>query len=250
MRTLEPLTFHGTLSNYVVEELCVAGVHPTTAWTRHYLLLGVAAQVLPKLRTPFSGGFAIFPSAAYWEFTVSCWYIYTQAMHLHMAVEPLWVFIRRLLTFLPEADKIVWNFRDDVAVVVADGAAANLRLGVKHLLTQLLQLSMVTVKEEMSSHLFRALHRAETAVFPETVSLLLCFFFIVLLRHVHSKVTLRMLAEVFHQTERLLTRPPLTLQLQCFLLYPFVVRHLFLKCSVCFTPSVMLPGSLYNTLRL
>lgn len=33
----------------------------------------------------------------YWEFMVSYWYIYAQAMHLHMAIEPLWVFIWWLL---------------------------------------------------------------------------------------------------------------------------------------------------------
>lgn len=58
-------TFHGALSNYVVEKFCVAGVHPATAWTCHYLLLSMAAQVLPQLRTPFSSGFTI------WRMTVT-----------------------------------------------------------------------------------------------------------------------------------------------------------------------------------
>lgn len=43
----------------MVKELGVAGVHPPTARACHHLLLGVAAQVLPQLRTPFSSGFAI-----------------------------------------------------------------------------------------------------------------------------------------------------------------------------------------------
>lgn len=75
------------------------------------------------------------------------------------------------LTFLPKADKIVWDFRDDVAVLVADGAAADFWLGIEHLLAQLLQLSVVTVKEQVSSQLFGTLHRTETTVSPETVSL-------------------------------------------------------------------------------
>ena len=75
------------------------------------------------------------------------------------------------LTFIPKADKIIWDFRDVVAVVVANGAAAQLWLGVQHLLTQLLQLRVVTVKKDMSSQLFRSLHRTETTVSPKTVSL-------------------------------------------------------------------------------
>lgn len=39
-------TIHVLLSNDVVEEFGVVGVHPPTAWTGHHLLLGVAAQVL------------------------------------------------------------------------------------------------------------------------------------------------------------------------------------------------------------
>lgn len=75
------------------------------------------------------------------------------------------------LTFVPKADKIVRDFWDGVAVVVADGAGAQLRLGVKHVLTQLLQLRMVTVKEQMSPQLFRTLQRTETTVSPKTVPL-------------------------------------------------------------------------------
>lgn len=55
------------------------------------------------------------------------------------------------LTFVPKADKIVWDFRDVVAIVVTNGACAIFRLGIKHLLTKLLQLSMVTMKEQMPS---------------------------------------------------------------------------------------------------
>lgn len=76
---------------------------------------------------------------------------------------------RLYLTFLPEADEIVWDFGDDVAVVVANGAAANLWLAIEHLLAQLLQLGVVTVKEQMSSQLLRTLHRAEPTVSPQTV---------------------------------------------------------------------------------
>lgn len=33
-----------------------------------------------------------FPATSYWEFAVSRRYIYEQAMHFHMTIEPLWVF--------------------------------------------------------------------------------------------------------------------------------------------------------------
>lgn len=75
------------------------------------------------------------------------------------------------LAFIPKADKIVWDFRDVVAIVVPNRACANFRLGIKHLLTKLLQLSVVTVKEQMPSQLFGTLHRTETTVSPETVTL-------------------------------------------------------------------------------
>lgn len=75
------------------------------------------------------------------------------------------------LAVIPKADKIVWDFRDVVATVVTNGACANFRLGIKHLLTKLLQLSVVTVKEQMPSQLFGTLHRIETTVSPETVTL-------------------------------------------------------------------------------
>lgn len=52
-------TIHVFLSNDVVKELCVVGVHPPTSWTGHHLLLGVATQVLSKLRAPFDCGFTI-----------------------------------------------------------------------------------------------------------------------------------------------------------------------------------------------
>lgn len=38
-----------------------------------------------------------FPSTAYRDFTVSCRYLYAQAVHFHMAIKPLRVFIRWLL---------------------------------------------------------------------------------------------------------------------------------------------------------
>lgn len=63
VRTLEPLTFHGTLSYNMVKELGVVSIHPPATWTCHYLLLCVAAQVLSQFRTSFSCGFTIFPSA-------------------------------------------------------------------------------------------------------------------------------------------------------------------------------------------
>lgn len=75
------------------------------------------------------------------------------------------------LTFVPKTNKIVWDFRDVVAVVVANGAGADFWLGIKHLLTKLLQLRVVTVKEQMPSQLFRTLHRTESTVSPKTVSL-------------------------------------------------------------------------------
>lgn len=52
-------TIHVFLSNDVVKELCVVGVHPPTSWTGHHLLLGVATQVLSKLWAPFNCGFTI-----------------------------------------------------------------------------------------------------------------------------------------------------------------------------------------------
>lgn len=122
------ITFHCTLSYNMVKQLGVVGIHPSTVWTRHYLLLGVTTQMLSKLWAPFSCSFTIcsvisaravmsleefwifknstginiasqitFPSTMNWEFTVSCWYVYTQTMHLHMAVIPLRVFKCRLL---------------------------------------------------------------------------------------------------------------------------------------------------------
>ncbi len=54
------------------------------------------------------------------------------------------------ITIIPKTDKIVWDFGDVVADVVADGAGAYFWLGVEHLLTQVLELSVVTVKEQMS----------------------------------------------------------------------------------------------------
>lgn len=52
-------TIHVFLSNDVVKELGVVGVHPPTSWTGHHLLLGVAAQVLSELGAPFNRGFTI-----------------------------------------------------------------------------------------------------------------------------------------------------------------------------------------------
>lgn len=53
-------TFHVFLPDNMIKQLGVVGVHPSTARTRHHLLLSVAAQVLSQLRTPFSGGFTIW----------------------------------------------------------------------------------------------------------------------------------------------------------------------------------------------
>lgn len=75
MGTLEHLTIHVFLSNDVVKELCVVGVHPPTSWTGHHLLLGVATQVLSKLRAPFNCGFTIFPFTAYSRFPLTWWNI-------------------------------------------------------------------------------------------------------------------------------------------------------------------------------
>lgn len=79
-------------------------------------------------------------------------------MHFHMTKEPLWIFERWLLTLSPKANKIFWDLRDDVAVVVTEGAAADFWVCSKHLLTELLQLGMVTVKEQVPLQLFRTLH--------------------------------------------------------------------------------------------
>jgi len=57
--------------------------------------------------------------------------------------------------------------------VVGDGAAADVWLRVEDLLTQLLELGVVTVKEQVSPQLLGALHRAETTVPPQAVSLTL-----------------------------------------------------------------------------
>lgn len=154
MRTLESLTFHGALSNDVVKQLGVIGVHAPTAWTRHHLLLGVTTQMLPQLWAAFNSGFTIFPSTAYWKFTLACWDLYTETVHLHVAIKPLGILIRWLLTVLPKAHKIVWDFRDDVAVVVGNGAASNFRLGIENLLTELLQFGVVAVEEHVPSQLF------------------------------------------------------------------------------------------------
>lgn len=70
------------------------------------------------------------------------------------------------LTLSPKANKIFWDLRDDVAVVVTEGAAADFWVCSKHLLTELLQLGMVTVKEQVPLQLFRTLHWAETALLP------------------------------------------------------------------------------------
>lgn len=76
------------------------------------------------------------------------------------------------VTFLPEADKVVWKFGDDVAVVLSDGAIANFRLSIEDLLTHLLQLCVVTVKEDVPPQLSGSLHGAEATVSPQTVPLL------------------------------------------------------------------------------
>lgn len=79
--------------------------------------------------------------------------------------------VESYLTFFPKADEIVRNLWDDVAVVVSDGAAAQFWLGVQDLLAQLLQLSVVTVEQQVASQLLGAIHGAETTLCPEAVSL-------------------------------------------------------------------------------
>lgn len=76
------------------------------------------------------------------------------------------------LTFFPQADKIVRDFWDDVAAVVAYGAATKFWLGVQDLLTQLFHLGVVAVEQEVASQLFEAVHGAKPTVFPQTVSLI------------------------------------------------------------------------------
>lgn len=56
---LPDVTFHSALSDDVVKEFGVVGVHAPAAWTRHDLLLSVAAQVLPQLGATFSCRFTI-----------------------------------------------------------------------------------------------------------------------------------------------------------------------------------------------
>lgn len=75
------------------------------------------------------------------------------------------------LTLSPEANKVLRNLGDDVAVVVTQGAAADFWVCSEHLLTQLLQLGMVTVEEQVPLQLFGTLHRAETTVPPKAGSL-------------------------------------------------------------------------------
>lgn len=75
------------------------------------------------------------------------------------------------LTISPEAHKVLGDLGDDVAVVVAKGATADLRVCVEHLLTQLLQLGVVTVEEQVPLQLLGTLDRAEPTVPPKAGSL-------------------------------------------------------------------------------
>lgn len=75
------------------------------------------------------------------------------------------------LTLFPKTDEIVRDVRDDVAVMVGDGAATQFWLCVQGLLPQLLQLRVVAVEQEVAPQLLRTIHRAEATVSPETVSL-------------------------------------------------------------------------------
>lgn len=83
--------------------------------------------------------------------TTTVWYyMFHKQRYTYITLCILCGLCQAYLTFVPKADKIVWDFRD-VAIVVTNGACAIFRLGIKHLLTKLLQLSMVTVKEQMAS---------------------------------------------------------------------------------------------------
>lgn len=75
------------------------------------------------------------------------------------------------LTFVPEAHKILWDFRDLVTAEESNRAGSKFWLSTEHLFAKLLQLGMVTVKEKMPSQLFRILHRTETTVSPKAVFL-------------------------------------------------------------------------------
>lgn len=156
---------------------------------------------------------------------------------------------RSHLTFLPQTEEVIGDVWDDVAVVVGDGAAAQLRrLSIQDLLTQLLQLGVVTVEQEVSSKFFKPINRAETTVSPETAPLLWtetenrplirdCYFmmtttcdeltffcFFTFLRT--WQMTFYVFTEVFHLTEGFLARSPFTTQLESFLLEALFWRHL------------------------
>lgn len=75
------------------------------------------------------------------------------------------------LTIVPEAHKILWDFRDLVTAKESNGAGSKFWLSTEHLFAKLLQFGMVTVKEKMPSQLFWILHRTETTVSPKAVSL-------------------------------------------------------------------------------
>lgn len=151
------------------------------------------------------------------------------------------------LTFFPETDEIVGDVWDDVAVVVGDGAGAQLRLSIEDLLTQLLQLGVVTVKQEMSTKFFKPINRAETTVPPQTVPLLwtktktvqqqsfitsgtltgcelTCFFIVLLIQT--RQMTFNVFTKLFHLTEGFLTRCPFTDQFRRFLLNSLFWRHI------------------------
>lgn len=81
------------------------------------------------------------------------------------------VFRQAYLTLSPQANKVLRDLGDDVAVVVAQGAAADFWVCGEDLLAELLQLGVVTVEEEVPLQLFGTLHRAETTVPPEAGSL-------------------------------------------------------------------------------
>lgn len=55
------------------------------------------------------------------------------------------------LTLVPEAHKILWDFRDLVAAEESNRTGSEFWLTTEHLFAELLQLGMVTVKEKMPS---------------------------------------------------------------------------------------------------
>ena len=75
------------------------------------------------------------------------------------------------LAILPKAGEIVWDFRDDIAVLVSYRAGAHVGVRGQHLQAQLLKLSVVTVEENVPPQLFRNVYRAESTMSPKAALL-------------------------------------------------------------------------------